>query len=178
MTFKPILTRFFAAVIAAGAIGAAIGLPLAASAVGDDAGDAALVERGRYLVRIAGCNDCHTPNYPESGGNVPEALWLTGTSVGWQGPWGTTYPANLRTFMHEIDADAWVKLAHTAKFRPPMPWFMLRDMSETDLRAIHALARHLGPAGAPAPEYVPPGVPAKTPVIVFPGAEQAVAAKK
>ena len=25
------------------------------------------VERGRYLVRIAGCNDCHTAGYAQSG---------------------------------------------------------------------------------------------------------------
>ena len=27
-----------------------------------------LIERGRYLVKIAGCNDCHTAGYPEAGG--------------------------------------------------------------------------------------------------------------
>ncbi len=59
-------------------------------------------ERGRYLVRIAGCNDCHTPGYAESGGLLPEARWLVGDKLGWHGPWGTTYPTNLRLFAQSI----------------------------------------------------------------------------
>ena len=31
----------------------------------------ALVERGAYLAVTSGCNDCHTPGYPESGGQTP-----------------------------------------------------------------------------------------------------------
>ena len=54
------------------------------------------IERGRYLSKIAGCNDCHTPGYTVSGGKVPENLWLTGDALGWRGPWGTTYASNLR----------------------------------------------------------------------------------
>ncbi|MEJ2396973.1 MAG: cytochrome C, partial [Gammaproteobacteria bacterium] len=34
--------------------------------------DKKLLERGRYLVRIGGCNDCHTAGYAESGGKTPE----------------------------------------------------------------------------------------------------------
>ena len=46
--------------------------------------------RGRYLVRIGGCNDCHTGSYMEKTGAVPEQEWLTGDALGWRGPWGTT----------------------------------------------------------------------------------------
>lgn len=56
------------------------------------------IERGRYLAKIGGCNDCHTPGYGLSGGQVPEAQWLVGDQLGWNGPWGTTYPSNLRLF--------------------------------------------------------------------------------
>lgn len=63
------------------------------------ADDTAMIERGRYIARIAGCNDCHTPGYAMSGGQVPEQAWLTGDAVGWRGPWGTTYPTNLRLRM-------------------------------------------------------------------------------
>ena len=45
---------------------------------------------------VASCNDCHTPGYMQKGGAVPVGEWLTGTPVGYQGPWGTTYAANLR----------------------------------------------------------------------------------
>lgn len=45
------------------------------------------VERGRYLVKIAGCNDCHTAGYAISAGKVDEKQWLTGDALGWRGPW-------------------------------------------------------------------------------------------
>jgi uncharacterized membrane protein len=38
--------------------------------------------RRKYLVQIAGCNDCHTPGYATSGGKVEEKLWLTGDQLG------------------------------------------------------------------------------------------------
>lgn len=127
------------------------------------------IERGRYLVRIGGCNDCHTAGYPESGGAVAEKEWLTGNTVGYRGPWGTTYAANLRLSMARISEEEWLRLAHGKQFRPPMPWFALRDMRAADLRDIHRFIRHLGPAGSPAPEYVGPGDMPKGPVVQFPG---------
>ena len=70
----------------AGAAIAAFGLArVAADAQANDAPtlhDAApagpSVARGRYLAKIAGCNDCHTPAYAMRGGDVPEeSLMLT-----------------------------------------------------------------------------------------------------
>jgi mono/diheme cytochrome c family protein len=76
-------------------------------------------ERGKYLVTILGCNDCHTPlqmgpngpapdmtrmlsGHPESMQLPPppklDAVWMwagTGTNTAFIGPWGTTYSANL-----------------------------------------------------------------------------------
>lgn len=126
------------------------------------------VERGRYLVKISGCNDCHTPNYAQAGGKVPEEQWLTGDTLGWRGPWGTTYPSNLRLFMHSLSEHQWVKIAQTLQTRPPMPWFQLNQMSEKDLRAIYRFVKYLGPAGAPAPSYVPPDQEPKPPYILIP----------
>ena len=77
-------------------------------------------ERGRYLVKIAGCNDCHTPGYAHAAGKMPEQDWLTGNSLGWRGPWGTTYPSNLRLYMQTLSEDEWVTTARTAQYRPPM----------------------------------------------------------
>lgn len=124
------------------------------------------VERGRYLVNVSGCNDCHTPNWPQSGGEVPQEDWLTGSPVGFRGPWGTTYPANLRLVMQSMSETDWLKHARTPR-RPPMPWFNLRDMSDADLRAIYRYVRHLGPKGDPAPAYVPPEMAVNTPYIDF-----------
>jgi len=126
------------------------------------------VSRGRYLIQIAGCNDCHTPNYPMSGGKTPEAQWLTGDPLGWSGPWGTTYATNLRLYMQDLTEDQWVKKAKSLQARPPMPWFNVRAMSTTDLRAIYRYVRYLGPAGQPAPAYLAPGQEPKGPAVRFP----------
>ena len=73
------------------------------------------VERGEYLVKIMGCNDCHTPwkmgpqgpepdmdrflsGHPEQIGPLPNAkagepfLWSAfGTNTAFSGPWGVAY---------------------------------------------------------------------------------------
>lgn len=120
------------------------------------AAESAQIARGRYLARIAGCNDCHTAGYAESGGAVAESAWLTGSPVGWQGPWGTTYPGNLRLLMQRLSEREWLLRARQP-LRPPMPWFALRDMSDADLKSIYRFVRSLGPAGEPSPAFVPPG---------------------
>jgi mono/diheme cytochrome c family protein len=125
-------------------------------------------DRGRYLVKIAGCNDCHTPGYAETAGKVPEKDWLVGDKTGWRGPWGTTYSSNLRLYFQHLSEDQWVTIAHTVELRPPMPWFALRDMTEQDLRAIYRFIRSLGPAGEPAPDYLPPEKEPVGPYILFP----------
>lgn len=124
--------------------------------------------RGRYVVEIGGCNDCHTPGYGMSGGKVAQSQWLVGDSLGWQGPWGTTYPPNLRLYFQNLSEAQWLKKAKTLETRPPMPWFTLHEMSSADLRAMYRFIRHLGPAGKPAPQYVAPGGDVSTPVIAFP----------
>jgi mono/diheme cytochrome c family protein len=126
------------------------------------------VERGRYLVRIGGCNDCHTPNYPVKGGKVPESEWLTGDALGWRGPWGTTYATNLRLYMQDLTEQQWVQKGKELSARPPMPWFNVRAMSTSDLRAVHRYIRSLGPAGKPAPAFVPPDQTPPQPFVQFP----------
>jgi hypothetical protein len=130
------------------------------------------VERGRYIAKIGGCNDCHTAGYAISGGKVPEVDWLKGDALGWRGPWGTTYPANLRIVMGRLSEGDWVKVAKSAEFRPPMPWFGLHDMSETDLRSLYRFVKSLGAPGEPAPAYLPPGVAPKGPFVQFPAPPQ------
>lgn len=78
------------------------------------------VERGKYLVTIAACNDCHTPlklgpngpepdmtrmlsGHPESlvmptAPTLPEGPWtasFAATNTAWSGPWGVSFTANL-----------------------------------------------------------------------------------
>lgn len=139
---------------------------ISGQALADQKADQRMLERGRYVVATSGCNDCHTPHYPESGGKLPQQAWLTGHSVGFQGPWGTTYPANLRLLVQSLTEAEWMKRVRS-EMRPPMPWFSLRDMSDGDLRAMYRFIRSLGAAGNPAPAYVPPGQQVATPYFEF-----------
>ena len=126
--------------------------------------DADLLARGEYLVRIAGCNDCHTPAYAERGGEVPKEEWLIGSPLGFNGPWGTTYAANLRMKAAEMDEAGWMKYTAELRTRPIMPDFAVRAMHEDDRRAIYRFIRSLGPGGNKAPDYLPPG---KTPPLPY-----------
>jgi mono/diheme cytochrome c family protein len=140
----------------------------AADAPKSQAGSSKDFGRGKYIVQIGGCNDCHTPGYVPTGGKVPEKDWLIGDQLGWRGPWGTTYPPNLRLYMQTVSESQWVKFAKTAELRPPMPSWALHNMTNADLRAVYRYIRHLGPAGAEAPAYVPPGQEPKPPYVQFP----------
>jgi mono/diheme cytochrome c family protein len=125
------------------------------------------VAQGRYLVMMSGCNDCHTRGYLQLEGKVPEPDWLTGTSVGWYGPWGTTYPINLRLFMQYLSEDAWIKFSRSTKSRPAMPWWVLHEMKEQDLRAIFLFIKNLGPNGVNAPVDLPPNQKPNPPYFEF-----------
>lgn len=126
-----------------------------------------LVKRGQYIVEITGCNDCHTPGYAEKGGQVPKSEWLKGNPVGFKGPWGITFPVNLRLLINSMTEDEWVAKAQTFQARPPMPWFNVRFMRERDQRALYQFIKSLGPAGEPAPDYIPPGKLTKNKFIPF-----------
>lgn len=149
-----------------------LGAALAATAFAGaaQAADGVSVARGRYIAKIAGCNDCHTAGYSISGGKVPEKNWLMGDAMGWHGEWGTTYAPNLRIYLQNMSETEWVKAAKNLKARPPMPWFALHDMSEADLRSFYRLVKSLGPVGSPVPAYLPPGEKPKGPFIQFPPA--------
>lgn len=126
------------------------------------------IERGRYLIKITGCNDCHTAGYAATGGKIPESQWLLGNTLGWRGPWGTTYPTNLRLFMSSLTEDQWVKFSEAFQAQPPMPWWLLHDMNREDREALYAYVRWLGPAGGPAPSSVPPEKEPVGAVVQFP----------
>ena len=132
------MKRFLAALVAV----ACACLGTAAAQDKGSKASAADVKRGRYLVQISGCNDCHTPGYPE-------------------------YATNLRLAAQKLTEVQWMQRARN-ELRPPMPWFNLRDMTESDVRVIYRYLRHLGPAGAEAPAYLPPDKEPKPPFVQFP----------
>jgi len=119
--------------------------------------DADLLAQGEYLVKIAGCNDCHTPGYMQAAGEVPKDQWLVGNTLGFHGPWGTTFAVNLRMKAAEMDEAGWIKYTGELHTRPMMPDFAVRAMRESDRVAIYRFIRSLGPVGEPAPAYLPPG---------------------
>lgn len=152
----------------------AIGVRIADAQAGSTTRTAAAdtqVERGRYLVEIGGCNDCHTPGYAEAAGKAPDAKRLTGDVLGYRGPWGTTYATNLRLTVGRMSEDAWLRYAKTLTTRPPMPWFNVRAMTEADLRAVHRYITSLGPGGTAAPPALPPGQAPRPPYVQWPGVQ-------
>ena len=125
------------------------------------------VERGKRISVIGGCHDCHTDGFAQSEGVIDPAKALMGSAVGFQGPWGTTYPANLRITLSKMSEDEFVEYGKTFKTRPPMPWFNVHHFTEAELRSFYQYVKSLGEPGAPVPEYVAPGQQPKTPFIVF-----------
>ena len=126
------------------------------------------IARGRYLVLVGSCNECHTPDFAEQGTKVPEEKWLTGVPIGWKGPWGTTYASNLRKTCQLYPEDGFVNTMKTAKGhtgRPPMPWTALASMTDADLGAIHAYIKSLGDSGVVMPTALLPGKDPETPYI-------------
>ena len=144
----------FAAVLMSGLIQSVGSSPLPAS------GD---VGRGRTLVAFGACNDCHTPGWRESDATIPVSRWMTGNEIGFRGPWGTVYPANVRLEFQMISEDQWLAMVRTRGGHPPMTWHNLRALDTEQLRSIYRFVRSLGPAGVEAPLMVSPAKEPTTP---------------
>lgn len=124
-----------------------------------------LLERGRYLVGFGTCNDCHTPGWRESDGTIAISRWMTGSNLGYRGPWGTSYPANVRLEFQHISEQDWLFMVRTRGGHWPMVWHDLRFLKTSDQRAIYRFIRQLGPHGVAAPADLPPDIEPKTPYI-------------
>jgi mono/diheme cytochrome c family protein len=109
------------------------------------------VERGKYLVTIAGCNDCHTPMVMGPQGLTPDMTrmlsghpqdmesppppapsgpWIwsgTGTLTAYAGPWGISYAANL-TPDDETGTGTWTEDWFIASLRTGKHWGRGRDI--------------------------------------------------
>ena len=127
-----------------------------AFAIAQDLSQTTMIARGRHLVLIGHCNNCHTAGYTASAGKVPEERWLIGNPVGWRGKKGTTYAPNLRLFVQNLSEESWIQVVRTVEWRPPMPWWSMRDHTDEELRAMYHYIRSLKPVGKPAPSYLPP----------------------
>ena len=112
-------SRAAAAGLARATVPFALALALFAADANAQAAEEKLA-RGKYLVTVAGCNDCHTPwkmgpkgpepdmtrmlsGHPESmnlppAPKLPEGPWVVtaaATNTAWSGPWGVSFTANL-----------------------------------------------------------------------------------
>ena len=149
------------------------------------------VARGKYLVTIMGCNDCHTPltmtdhghdrdwtrmlsGHPESmPAAAPPALgagWMAATSptmTAWAGPWGTSFTANLtpdpETGLGKWTAETFITALRTGKHEgvgrpilPPMPYEMIRQATDDDLRAIFAYLQSIPAVRNRVPQPIDP----------------------
>ena len=100
------------------------------------------IERGQHISIIGGCHDCHTEGYSESEGKIDPAKALTGSSMGLRGPWGTTYPLNLRLDLKIMSEDRYVQYMMGLRTKPPMPWWNVRGMDEGELRSLTVTSNH------------------------------------
>lgn len=122
-----------------------------------------MIDAGKYIVTIGACNDCHTVDWAETNGDVPVEDWLTGSPIGWRGPWGTTYASNLRLLVRDLSEDAWVAMLGTRSDRPPMPWMNVNKLNDKDARAIYRFISSLGVRGERMPAAVDPTAEPMTP---------------
>lgn len=102
-----------------------------------------LEDTGRKLVLTTGCNDCHTPGYIISNGDVPERDWLIGDKVVEGVTIKSVYPVNIRLYLKGISEKGWIKMARTKERKESMPWLILREMPDDKLRAIYRFIKSL-----------------------------------
>jgi mono/diheme cytochrome c family protein len=121
---------------------------LAASAAADDPS----IERGQYLVTIAGCSDCHTPGGLL--GNPDRTRLLGGSDVGFGIPGVGVFIGSNLTPDRETGLGDWaseqIVAAITTGKRPDgrllsgvMPWQELSHLTRSDAQAIAAYLKSL-----------------------------------
>ncbi len=133
------------------------------------------IARGRRLAWQSGCNDCHTPG--SLYGTPDTTRLLSGSELGWQGPWGVSFPRNLTpdsTGLAAWSEDDIVKAIRTGTrpdgsvLLPPMPWPMFSNFTDEDAYAIAAYLKSLPPVHHVNPKQVPPGTHYAGAMMVFP----------
>ncbi len=137
-------------------------------------------ERGKYLVTIAGCNDCHTPGYFL--GKPDFSRTLAGSDVGFAVPGVGAFVGPNLTPDKETGLGTWtddqIVAALTTgvtpdrrKLSPIMPWQELAALTPDDAKAIAAYLRSLPPVknAVPGP-FGPSETPSTLVFVIVPGA--------
>ena len=118
------------------------------------AADPATIARGKYLVIIASCNDCHTPGYFL--GKPDMTRYLAGSDVGFGIPGLGVFVGRNLTPDKETGLGNWstseIVRALTTGVRPDgrilapiMPWRAFADLTAPDALAIAAFLQSLPP---------------------------------
>jgi len=126
--------------------------------------EAEQIARGSYLTHTSGCNDCHTPGYFY--GAPDTTRLLSGSELGWKGPWGVSYARNL-TPEPQTGIGAWsesdiVTAIRTGKrpdgrmLLPPMPWPDFAHFTDDDAMAIAKFLKSIPPVSHKVPDILPP----------------------
>lgn len=118
------------------------------------AADAKQIARGKYLVTLGGCGDCHTPGY--FFGKPDMARTLGGSDVGFAIPGLGVFVAPNLAPDKETGLGTWTTAQIVAAFTkgerpdgrmlaPIMPWRALANLTQSDALAIVAYLRSLPP---------------------------------
>ena len=143
---------------------------------GGGASAASKVKRGEYLTTIMSCVDCHTPG--AFWGAPDFSRHLSGSEMGWKGPWGVTYGRNLTpdkaTGIGNYTEDDIVKTLRTGVrpngtgLNPPMSWQNYVHLTDEDAYAIAAYLKSLPPVKHQVPDRLIAGQPVAGSIIEIP----------
>jgi mono/diheme cytochrome c family protein len=160
-----------------------IALP-ALAAMADDS----QITRGKYLVTLGGCNDCHTPGYFL--GNPDTSRFLGGSDVGFEIPGqgvfvGSNITPDKKTGIGSWTREQIVKAMQVGErpdgriLAPIMPWHAFATLTADDAMAIAAFLQSLNPVSNQTPGPFKPGEKVSTFVFrMMPPGETAAAAAK
>lgn len=101
---------------------------------------------------------------------LPAGPWIatvSATNTAWAGPWGVSFTANLtpdkETGLGDWTEEQFISAMRTGKhqgkgraFLPPMPWFMLGDLVDEEIKAVWAYLRSLPPVKNRVPQPIDP----------------------
>jgi hypothetical protein len=93
---------------------------------------------------------------------------MTATLTAWSGPWGVSFSANLTPdpetgVLRDFTEDQFVQTLRTGRHQgqgrqilPPMPWPLIGQMTDDDLKAIYAYLKQIPPVRNRVPDPISP----------------------
>jgi mono/diheme cytochrome c family protein len=123
--------------------------------------DSPQIRRGEYLVRVGGCETCHTPKRNDS--FIRGLEFAGGIPFNYRGQ--TFATSNLTPSVSGLNytQDQFIEIMHSGKVNDrllysAMPWLFYGRMTDDDLQAVYAYLRALPPVDHMVDNSVPPTV--------------------